>query len=77
MSGAMNARDRLTTTGVWFFTESMSAGEGAGFAGRENDLGYSTLWLPEIDRRDARFVDAVDGPGVVDWRVLEALAPNA
>ena len=37
----------LTTTGVWFFTETMPAGQAAEFAARIESLGYSTLWLPE------------------------------
>lgn len=42
----------LTTTGVWYFTETMSAGEAAEFAARIESLGYSTLWLPETTGRD-------------------------
>lgn len=45
-------RDRLATTGVWFFTDGLSAGEAAEFAGRVESLGYSTLWLPETIGRD-------------------------
>ncbi len=48
----MNARERLSTTGVWYFTDGMSAGEAAEFAGRIESLGYSTLWLPETVGRD-------------------------
>lgn len=48
----MSARDRLSTTGVWFFTDGMSAGEAADFAGRVESLGYSTLWLPDTVGRD-------------------------
>jgi probable F420-dependent oxidoreductase len=48
----MGARDRLTTPGVWYFTDGMSAGEAADLAGHLEALGYSTLWLPETVGRD-------------------------
>ena len=48
----MSARDRLTTTGVWYFTDGMSSGEAADFAGHVESLGYSTLWLPDTVGRD-------------------------
>lgn len=48
----MSARERLSTTGVWYFTDGMSAGEAAEFAGRIESLGYSTLWLPDTVGRD-------------------------
>jgi probable F420-dependent oxidoreductase len=48
----MTARDRLTTTAVWYHTDTMSAGAAADFAGRVESLGYSTLWLPETVGRD-------------------------
>jgi probable F420-dependent oxidoreductase len=48
----MGARERLTTPGVWYFTDGMSAGEAADLAGRIEALGYSTLWLPETAGRD-------------------------
>ena len=48
----MSARDRLSTTGVWYFTDGMSAGEAAEFAGWIEQLGYSTLWLPDTIGRD-------------------------
>lgn len=48
----MSARDRLSTTGVWYFTDGMSAGEAAEFAQRVESLGYSTLWLPDTVGRD-------------------------
>ncbi len=48
----MNARERLRTTGVWYFTDGMTAGESADFAGRIESLGYSTLWLPDTVGRD-------------------------
>ena len=48
----MSARDRLSTTGVWYFTDTMTAGEAAEFAQRIESLGYSTLWLPDTVGRD-------------------------
>jgi probable F420-dependent oxidoreductase len=48
----MSARDRLRTTGVWYFTDAMSVGEAAEFAQRVESLGYSTLWLPDTVGRD-------------------------
>jgi probable F420-dependent oxidoreductase len=47
-----SARDRLSTTGVWYFTDAMSAGQAADTAGRIESLGYSTLWLPDTIGRD-------------------------
>lgn len=46
------ARDRLSTTGVWYFTDGMSSREAAEAAGRIESLGYSTLWLPDTVGRD-------------------------
>ncbi len=46
------ARDRLSTTGVWYFTDGMSSGEAAEAAGRIESRGYSTLWLPDTVGRD-------------------------
>ncbi len=48
----MAVRDQLTTTGVWYFTDGMAAGEAAEFAGWIESLGYSTLWLPDTVGRD-------------------------
>jgi probable F420-dependent oxidoreductase len=48
----MSLRERLRTTGVWYFTDGMSAGQAAEFAGRVEQLGYSTLWLPDTIGRD-------------------------
>ena len=42
----------LSPTGVWYFTDAMSAGEAAEFAARIEQLGYSALWLPETTGRD-------------------------
>ncbi len=48
----MSLRDDLRTTGIWYFTDGMSAGQAADFAGRVESLGYSTLWLPDTVGRD-------------------------
>ena len=37
----------LTNTGVWYFTDGMSATEAAECAQRIEVLGYSALWIPE------------------------------
>jgi len=38
---------RLGPIGVWYFTESLSAGQSAEMAQRIEALGYSALWFPE------------------------------
>jgi probable F420-dependent oxidoreductase len=43
---------RLRTTGVWTFTEGMTAGTAGEFAARLEALGYSALWLPDTLGRD-------------------------
>jgi probable F420-dependent oxidoreductase len=51
----MTARDRLigpANTGVWYFTDAMSAGQAAETAARIEELGYSTLWVPDTMGRD-------------------------
>ncbi|MFK7917711.1 MAG: TIGR03620 family F420-dependent LLM class oxidoreductase [Ilumatobacter sp.] len=48
----MAVRDDLSTPGVWYFTDAMSAGEAADTAGHIESLGYSTLWLPDTVGRD-------------------------
>ncbi len=48
----MAVRDDLSTPGVWYFTDGMSAGEAADTAGFIESLGYSTLWLPDTVGRD-------------------------
>jgi len=51
----MTARDRLTgpsNTGVWYFTDAMSAGQAGETAARIESLGYSTLWVPDTMGRD-------------------------
>lgn len=42
----------LSTTGVWYFTDAMRARDAVAFAQRVEQLGYSTLWLPETIGRD-------------------------
>ena len=41
----------LTKTGVWYFTDGMSAAEAAETALRIESLGYSALWIPEATGR--------------------------
>ena len=48
----MSLRDDLARTGVWYFTDGMSAHAAADFAGTVESLGYSTLWLPDTVGRD-------------------------
>ena len=42
----------LSTTGVWFFTDRLTAKGAATTAKRIEDLGYSALWIPETVGRD-------------------------
>lgn len=58
----MSARDRLSTPGVWFPTEAMSAGEAADFAGADH------VCIQPL---------SVEGPFQLDWRALEILAPGS
>lgn len=48
-----NIKDKMKTTGVWYFTDGMSAAESAEFARRVEGLGYSALWVPETVGRDS------------------------
>ena len=48
----MSIRDRLKTTGVWYFTDGMTVEAAGEFAARIETLGYSTLWLPDTVGRD-------------------------
>lgn len=48
----MSIRERLTTTGVWYFTNMVSLPDAAALAQRVEALGYSTLWLPDTIGRD-------------------------
>jgi probable F420-dependent oxidoreductase len=38
---------QMGPTGVWFFTDGMTAGSAADFARRVEALGYDALWIPE------------------------------
>jgi probable F420-dependent oxidoreductase len=49
---AMSIRERLKTTGVWYFTDGMTVEAASEFAVRVEALGYSTLWLPDTVGRD-------------------------
>ncbi len=42
----------LGKLGVWYFLDSMSAGDAAAAAQRIEALGYTTLWIPETAGRD-------------------------
>ena len=48
----MDLRQRLRTTGVWYFTDAMTVDAASAFAVRVEELGYSTLWLPDTVGRD-------------------------
>ena len=42
----------LGRTGVWYFTDAMSARDAASAAQRIEELGYAALWIPETVGRD-------------------------
>ena len=42
----------LGRTGVWYFTDAMSARDAASAAERIEELGYAALWIPETVGRD-------------------------
>lgn len=44
--------ERIGSTGVWYFTETMDAATAASFVQRVEELGYGTLWIPETMGRD-------------------------
>lgn len=48
----MTIHDRLTTTGVWYFTNASSLGDAADMVRRVEELGYSTMWMPDTIGRD-------------------------
>ena len=50
--GPMSIRDRLKTTGVWYFTDAMTVEAAGAFAARVEEVGYSALWLPDTVGRD-------------------------
>ena len=53
----MTIADRLTTTGVWFFTDMLTSDQSGELAVRVESLGYSALWIPDTLGRDP-FVNA-------------------
>ena len=48
----MDHAKKLSSRGVWFFTETMSSDEAIAFATKVEQLHYSALWLPETTGRD-------------------------
>jgi probable F420-dependent oxidoreductase len=44
--------ERLNTTGVWLFADTLTAPESAEMAARIEALGYSALWIPDTIGRD-------------------------
>ena len=53
----MSLQERLATTGVWYFTDSLDHGRSREVAARIEALGYSALWIPDTLGRDP-FVNA-------------------
>ena len=43
----------LGRTGVWYFTDGMSAVDAAAFAQHVESLGYGALWIPETIGRNS------------------------
>ncbi|MAV26870.1 MAG: LLM class F420-dependent oxidoreductase [Gammaproteobacteria bacterium] len=43
----------LGKTGVWYFTDAMSAADAAAFAQHVESLGYGALWIPETIGRNS------------------------
>ena len=56
-SVTLSTRDRLSTTGVWFFTDTLTTEQSRELAARIESLGYSALWIPDTFGRDP-FVNA-------------------
>ena len=48
----MAIKERLGTTGVWFFTTGMTLPDAVTLVQRVEELGYSTMWLPDTTGRD-------------------------
>lgn len=48
----MAMSETLSPTGIWYFTDGMTATAAGEFAARVEALGYSALWLPETIGRD-------------------------
>ena len=44
--------DQLRTLGVWYFTDGMPVDDAVKFVAKVEELGYSTLWLPDTVGRD-------------------------
>ncbi len=59
----MDLREHLRTLGIWYFTDAMPVGQAEELAGRVEQLGYSTLWLPDTVGRDpfAHIAHLADG----------------
>ncbi|MDG2027723.1 MAG: TIGR03620 family F420-dependent LLM class oxidoreductase [Acidimicrobiales bacterium] len=53
----MSVTDKLSTTGVWFFTDMLTTEQSRETAARIESLGYSALWIPDTLGRDP-FVNA-------------------
>ncbi len=53
----MAVTDKLSTTGVWFFTDMLPTPQARELAARIESLGYSALWIPDTLGRDP-FVNA-------------------
>ena len=53
----MGLEERLATTGVWYFTDTLDHARSREMAARVEDLGYSALWIPDTLGRDP-FVNA-------------------
>ncbi|MCB1249588.1 MAG: TIGR03620 family F420-dependent LLM class oxidoreductase [Acidimicrobiales bacterium] len=64
----------LTTDGVWFFTDLMSADQAAAFVQRVESLGYSTLWIPEMMGRDPFAHLAFLGTATTELRLATGIA---
>ena len=52
-----NVAKKLTTSGVWFFTDMLDTVQSQETAARIESMGYSTLWIPDTLGRDP-FVNA-------------------
>ena len=53
----MSTTEKLSTTGVWFFTDMLTTAQSQDLAARIESLGYSALWIPDTLGRDP-FVNA-------------------
>ena len=48
----MDHAKKLSSRGIWFFTEAMNSDQAISFAQKVEELNYSALWLPETTGRD-------------------------